>query len=81
MTPINKNIIVKPIEEKEESSILMPDTAMARASFGNVVAVSSDVEKIKVGDKVHWPAFIGVEVMVREEKYIVLNESEVLFKE
>lgn len=81
MTPLNKNVIVKPIEEKNDSTILMPDTATARASFGNVIAVSEEVKSVKVGDIIHWPAFIGVEVIVNEEKYMVLEEKDILFKE
>lgn len=81
MTPLNKNIIVKPVEEKSDSTILMPDTAVARASFGNVIAVSEEVKSVKVGDIIHWPAFIGVEVTINDDKYVVLEEKDVLFKE
>ena len=42
MKPINKNIIIEPIEEVSNSPILTPDTATSKASFGKVIAVSED---------------------------------------
>lgn len=81
MTPINKNIIVKPIEEKKDNTILMPDTTQGKSSSGVVLSVSAEVKSVKVGDVVHWPAFLGVELNYKEQKIIVLEESDISFIE
>lgn len=81
MKPINKNIIIEPIEEVSNSPILTPDTATSKASFGKVIAVSEDVKVIKVNDIVHWPVFLGVETVINEKKFVILKEEDILFIE
>lgn len=81
MKPLNKNLIIEPIEEKTDSVILTPDTATARASFGKVIYTSDDVTKIKAGDIVHWPVFLGVETTIDNKKYFILKEEDILFIE
>lgn len=81
MKPLNKNLIIEPIEEKNDSVILTPDTATARASSGKVVYISDDVLKVKAGDIVHWPVFLGVETTIDGKKYFILKEEDILFIE
>ena len=74
-------------EEKTEGGIFLPDTAQEKPQKGEVVAVGTgkvlaDGKKVpievKVGDKVIFSRYAGDEVKDGEEKYLLVNERDIL---
>jgi len=83
LEPINGRILVKPIktEEKTSHGIYLPETSEKKANEGKVAAVAKDApEEIAVGDHVIFKEFSGTEVKFEGEKYMMLNEEDLLVK-
>ena len=89
ITPLADRVLVKPIEadEVKKGSIIIPDTAKEKPQEGEVVAVgkgrlNSKGERIelevKTGDKVLFRKYAGTEFNVGEDKYLILQENEIL---
>ena len=81
--PIKGRILVKPIKANEKTSqgIYLPDTSKKKVNEGKVVALAEDTsEEIAVGDHVVFKEFSGTEVKFEGEKYIMLNEEDLLVK-
>ncbi|NOZ62278.1 MAG: co-chaperone GroES [Calditrichaeota bacterium] len=86
--PLADRVVVKPVEpeEKEQSGIIIPDTAKEKPMQGKVVAVgpgrkSENGEKIdmevKVGDIVLYGKYSGTEVTLDGEEYLIMRESDI----
>jgi len=82
MKPLNDFLIVKvdtDEKQKEVNGLIIPDTAKKKPYIGTVVEISEEVKSdIKKGDKVVWPAMLGVEITIEGEDYIVLKKEDVL---
>lgn len=89
LTPVNGNIIIKPIEFEEQTygNIVIPDLGKEKPEIGEVIATSStfnwhtgqDVpSKLTPGQKVLIPKMGSVKITVDGEDYIVTKESEIL---
>ncbi len=89
INPLADRVLVKPLDETEtkKGGIIIPDTAKEKPQEGEVVAVgkgrlSSKGERIspevKKGDKVLFRKYAGTEVNVGDEKYLILQETEIL---
>jgi chaperonin GroES len=88
--PLGGRVLIKPAdqEEKTESGLIIPDTAeKEKPQQGTVVAlgtgkVSDDGKKVpfnvKVGDKVMFKQYAPDEVEVENDKYLVIDESDIL---
>ena len=78
--PLGKRVL---IERKEESNttasgIIIPDTAKEKPSQGKVVAVSSEVDSVKVNDTVVFGKYSGSELTVEGSTYLVLEVDDLL---
>ena len=81
-------MIVKPdpAEEKTRSGIVLPDSAKEKPVEGAVIAVGSgEISngqrfplEVKVGDKVIYSKYGGIEVKVDNEEYVILSERDIL---
>jgi chaperonin GroES len=82
---------LKPIEKEEvtKGGIVLPDTAREKPQEGEVIAVGpgrmgEDGKRIpmdvKVGDKVVYAKYAGMELKYEDEDYLVLRESDILAK-
>jgi chaperonin GroES len=81
--PIKGRILVKPIKANEKTSqgIYLPDTSKKKANEGKIIAVGKDAtEEVAIGDHVIFKEFSGTEVKLEGEKYIMLNEEDLLVK-
>lgn len=87
--PIGDRVLVKALEaiEKTKGGIILPDTAQEKPQEGEVVAVGKGKLlddgtvkplEVKVGDKVLYTKYSGTEVSVKEEKYLILKEEDIL---
>ncbi|MEA1918191.1 MAG: co-chaperone GroES [Campylobacterota bacterium] len=77
--PLGKRILVERVEESTTtaSGIIIPDNAKEKPSQAKVVAVSSEVEAIKVDDVIVFGKYSGQELALGTDKYIVLELDDV----
>ena len=89
LKPLGDRVVVKkePVEEKTKSGILLPASAVEeKLQEGTVVAVGSGYMnstgivpmEVSVGDKALYSKFQEIEVTVDNEKYIIIDESDIL---
>jgi chaperonin GroES len=89
LKPLDDRLVIKQsqAEEKTTGGIILPDTAKEKPQIGKIVAVGPgkilDSGKrgkmtLKKNDKVIYPKYIGNDVEVDGEKYVILKETDVL---
>lgn len=86
--PLGDRVLVKPIEEKEQSvgGIIIPDSAKEKPMQGKVIAVGKKLDKdgkeikfdVKAGDTVLLPKYGGTEVKIEDEKLLLVREEDLL---
>ena len=89
LTPLNGHVILKPIEEQEQTygNIVIPDMGKERPEIGEVVEVSDTYNwhtgeyyrtKLTPGQKVLVPKLGSSKISVDGEDYYITKESEIL---
>ncbi|MGC8880360.1 MAG: co-chaperone GroES [Anaerolineae bacterium] len=89
LTPLGDRVIVEPLESEEVTpgGIVLPETAKERPQKGKVLAVGPGARDdqgkripidVKVGDTVLYGRYSGTEVKIKDKKYLILRESDVL---
>jgi len=89
LRPLDDRIVVKQsdAEEKTTGGIILPDTAKEKPQIGKVVAIGPgklldngkrSKMSLKKNDKVIYAKYIGNDVEIDREKYVILKESDVL---
>jgi len=89
LTPINGHVVIKPIEEQEQTygNIVIPDMGKERPEIGEVVSTSSTYNwnqdkivpsNLTPGQKVLIPKMGSVKLTVDGEDYYVTKETEIL---
>ncbi len=89
LRPLGSRVVVRPLqsEEKTPSGIIIPDTAKEKPKRGEVIAVGSGKRlkngktvplDVMVGDKVIFSEYAGDEVEINGEKYLIMDESDIL---
>lgn len=89
INPLADRVLVKPIDstETKRGSIIIPDTAKEKPQEGEVVAVGKGrvdnkgeriAMEVKKGDKVLFRKYAGTEFNVGEDKFLILQENEIL---
>ncbi len=76
LIPLGKRILVKPLEEV--SGILMIKNSKPTQFV--VHAIGDEVTKVKVGNTVYLASYSGAEIEHNKEKFIVLEEIQILAK-
>lgn len=88
--PIGNRVLIKRSSVKvSKGGILLPDTAQEKPKEGEVVAIGTGKEDkegkiipltLKVGDKVLFTSYAGVEFKPEEseEEYLIISEDDVL---
>ena len=85
LRPLDDRVVIKQseAEEKTAGGILIPDTAKEKPRHGKVVMVGVDKKdepmEIKVGDHVLYGKFVGQELSIDKEDYLLISQSDVLF--
>jgi len=87
--PLGDRVVVKP-EPKEETTktgIVIPETAKEKPQEGTVIAVGSGrlldtgtraAMELREGDQVAFAEYGGTELLLDDEIYVVLRESDIL---
>ncbi len=89
LKPLADRVVVKVIEaeEKTKGGIVLPDTAKERPQQGEVLAVGVGrrlddgtlvTPEVKVGNKVLFSKYGGIEVKIDGEEYLILREDDIL---
>jgi chaperonin GroES len=89
LRPLDDRIVIEQseAEEKTTGGIILPDTAKEKPQIGKVVATGPgkllddgkrNKMSVKKNDKVIYAKYIGSEVEIDGEKFVVLHESDVL---
>lgn len=80
--PIGQRLVLKELhkEEKTSSGIIMPDSAVEKPDFAEVVDLSKDLDTdlIKKGDKVLYTKYKGTKLKDGDDNYIVIDFEDVL---
>ena len=78
--PLGKRVLVERLEDVKTtaSGIIIPDNAKEKPLIGKVLAVSSEVEGVSVGDSVVFAKYGGTEVALDGKTYLVLKIEDVL---
>ena len=91
LTPLNGYLILKPIEETEQTygNIVIPDLGKEKPEMGEVVATSGTYNynsdklvpsNLEVGDKVLIPKLGSLRITVEGEEYYIVKEQDVYSK-
>jgi chaperonin GroES len=89
--PLADRIIVKRVEEEKvtKGGIIIPDMAKEKPIEGCIVAVGEGKitddgklikMKVKVGDRILFTKYAGIEVKIDNQEYLLMTESDVLGK-
>ena len=89
LRPLDDRIVIKQSEAEEKTSggIILPDAAREKPQIGSVVAVgpgkilddgTRSSMSVKKKDEVIYAKYIGSDVEIDGEKYVILRESDVL---
>ena len=89
LRPLDDRIVIKQseAEEKTAGGIILPDTAKEKPQIGTVVAIGPGKVlddgtraqmSVKNKDEVIYAKYIGSDVEIDGEKYVILKESDVL---
>ena len=89
LNPLDDRIVIKQSEAEEKTSggIILPDTAKEKPQIGKVVAVGpgkllNDGKRsqmsVKINDEVFYSKYMGNDVEIDNDKYVILRESDVL---
>ena len=89
LKPLDDRIVIKQsdAEEKTTGGIILPDTAREKPQIGTVVAIGPgkilDNGKrgkmsVKKKDEVIYAKYMGSDIEIDSQKYVILRESDVL---
>jgi len=89
LRPLDDRVVIKQseAEEKTAGGIILPDTAKEKPHIGKVIATGQgkllkDGKRgqmsVKKHDKVIYAKYIGSEVEIDGETYVILQESDIL---
>ncbi|NMC47595.1 MAG: co-chaperone GroES [Chloroflexi bacterium] len=81
--PLGNRVLVKVAEHENTtaSGLVLPETAQEKPQEGIVEAVGNVEEmlvKLKVGDRILFAKYSGVEIKEDGQTYLVLNEDDVI---
>ena len=88
--PMDERVLVKPIEEKKISElILVPETVKEKPVVGKIVSLGNDrlvsdeipmSKLVDVGDYIYFCKYAGVDIMVDGIKHLIVSRQEILGK-
>jgi chaperonin GroES len=89
LTPLGDRVVVKPKpkDSMTSSGIVLPDTASEKPQEGSVLSVGhgrvldngNRIEmEVKAGDTVLFAKYVGTEVKLEGDDYLVIRESDLL---
>lgn len=81
MTPLFNYVLLKSLEEKNESGLVEPDTvAKERPVKAKVVSVGPDVKSLSEGDTVIFKKYAPDEFSHDGEDYLLIEQEDIMLK-
>ena len=81
MIPLGDRILVKPTAPQDKKGlIVIPESAKSKPQEGEFVAVGSEVKWLKVGERVLFGKYSGIEVQIEEHPYLIVRELDVMVR-
>ena len=80
INPLTSHVVAK-LEtpaKKTASGLLLPDTNKEQTAYATVESVGPEVKNIKKGDKIIYKEYSTTNVELENEKYIIVEEKDVL---
>ncbi len=89
LRPLDDRVVIKPLEAQSKTAggIFLPDTAKEKPQIGKVIwvgpgKVQDDGKRapvsVKKNDEVIYGKYMGNEVEIDREKYVIVRESDLL---
>ena len=88
LKPLHDRVVVKAAESEDvtKGGIYLPDTAKEKPQRGEVIAVGPGKTEngqlvkpqVKKGDQVLYGKYSGTEVIVDDEEYLIVRESDIM---
>ena len=89
--PLGDKVVITsiPKEEVSKGGIVLPDTAREKPQEGEIIAVGPGrlteegqriAMEVKVGDKVIYSRYAGIEFKLDEQELIIMREGDILAK-
>ncbi|MCK4912986.1 MAG: co-chaperone GroES [Planctomycetes bacterium] len=89
LKPLDDRVVIQQLKAKEKTAggIILPDNAKEKPQAGKIIAVGpgklqDDGKRIKMdlkkGDEVIYAKYMGNEIEIDREKYVILSEKDVL---
>ena len=89
LRPLDDRVVVKQTEAEDKTAggIILPDTAKEKPQIGKVVATGPgrwldsgkrDKMSVKKNDEVIYGKYMGNDIEIDGEKYVILKESDIL---
>ncbi|GAH12809.1 unnamed protein product [marine sediment metagenome] len=89
LRPLDDRVVIKQseAEEKTTGGIILPDTAKEKPQIGKIIATGpgkllKDGKRSKMSvkkkDQVIYAKYIGSEIEIEGDKYVILKESDIL---
>jgi co-chaperonin GroES (HSP10) len=76
LTPLGKRIIIQPLELPKGSLLI----TNSKPTQFKIVAIGDETSKVSIGDIVYLDKFAGCEIEHNKEKFIVVEEAQILAK-
>ena len=89
LRPLDDRVVIKQLEAEEKTAggIYLPDAAREKPMAGKVVAIGPgklldngklSQMNVKIKDEVLYSKYMGNEIEIDTEKYVILKESDIL---
>ena len=80
--PLKDNVLIKFIEGQEVSKtgIILTHKKEDKPQIAKVIAIGEDAKQIKENDNIIASRYIGNQVFIDNQEYIILKEREILAK-
>ena len=81
-TPIFDRVLIKeePVTETMKGNIIIPQSVLESEpiTFGKVIGKGERTEVVNVDDRVMYPRGAGIEILIKEESFRLMQEREIL---
>ena len=82
ITPLRKRLLIKPIKSSETTKSGIVLAGEKKSDRAEVIAIGEEVKgELKLGDIVLFQSYGGREVELEDERYLFVEEDEILAKE
>jgi chaperonin GroES len=89
LRPLDDRVVIKQsdAEEKTIGGIILPDTAKEKPQIGKIIAIGQGKllengkrgkMSVKKNDEVIYGKYMGSEIEIDREKYVILRENDIL---